>query len=80
MDEAVIDNVARQAAETAALRRENETLSQQVKRLIKAEGEHYEYQEELDAQLKKYKELYELSRKNNATLDIRQTFHQTCQY
>jgi PAS domain S-box-containing protein len=80
MDEAVIDNVARQAAETAALRRENETLSQQVKRLIKAEGEHYEYQEELDAQLKKYKELYELSRKNNATLDIRQTFHQTCEY
>ncbi|HEX9714653.1 MAG TPA: ATP-binding protein [Desulfurivibrionaceae bacterium] len=80
MDEAVINNVARQAAETAALRRENETLSQQVKRLIKAEGEHYEYQEELDAQLKKYKELYELSRKNNATLDIRQTFHQTCEY
>ena len=80
MDEAVINNVARQAADTAALRRENETLSQQVKRLIKAEGEHYEYQEELDAQLKKYKELYELSRKNNATLDIRQTFHQTCEY
>ena len=80
MDEAVINNVARQAAETAALRRENETLSQQVKRLIKAEGEHYEYQEELDAQLKKYKELYELSRKNNATLDIRQTFRQTCEY
>ena len=80
MDDAVIDNVARQAAESAALRQENETLSRQVKRLIKAQGEHYEYQEELDAQLKKYKELYELSRKNNATLDIRQTFRQTCEY
>ena len=36
MDEAVM------AAETAALRRENETLSQQVRRLIRAEGKLYE--------------------------------------
>ena len=74
MDEAVM------TAETAALRQENETLSQQVRRLIKAEGKLYEYQEELDAQLKEYKELYELSRKNNATLDIRKVFRQTGEY
>ena len=80
MDEAVMDSVARQADELAALRRENETLSQQGRRLIRAEGKLYGYQEELDAQLKEYKELYELSRKNNATLDIRKIFRQTGEY
>ena len=54
----------------AALELENETLSQQVKRLIKAESKLYQYQEELDAQLKEYKDLYELNRKLNATFDL----------
>ncbi|MBU4263965.1 MAG: PAS domain S-box protein [Proteobacteria bacterium] len=80
MDKDVIHNVAGQDAEITALRRENETLSQQVIKLIKAEGKLYEYQEELDAQLKEYKELYELSKKNNATLDIRKIFRQTGEY
>ncbi|TAN41963.1 MAG: hypothetical protein EPN22_13790 [Nitrospirae bacterium] len=58
------------ALETAKLKRENEILSQQVKRLIRAEGKLYEYQEKLDAQLKEYQELYDLSRKLHATVNI----------
>jgi PAS domain S-box-containing protein len=80
MDKGVPSNLSPQTDEIAALRQENATLSQQVKRLIKAEGKLYEYQEELDAQLKEYKDLYELSKKNNATLDIRQIFRQTGEY
>ena len=80
MDQDVTPDVSPQAGEIAALRRENETLSQQVKRLIKAEGKLYAYQEQLDVQLKEYKELYELSKKNNATLDIRRIFRQTGEY
>ena len=59
---------------------ENETLAQQVKRLIKTEGKLYAYQEELDAQLKEYKELYELNRKLNATFDIGKIFEYVIEY
>lgn len=58
------------AVEVERLRQERETLSQQVKRLVKAESKLYEYQEKLDDQLKEYRDLYELNRKLNATFDI----------
>jgi PAS domain S-box-containing protein len=80
MDKGVTHNLSPQPDDIAALRQENATLSQQVKRLIKAEGKLYEYQEELDAQLKEYKELYELSKKTNTTRDIRQIFRQTGEF
>src|SRR5690242_18299116 len=64
----------------ATLRRENEPLSQQVKRLIRAEGKLYQYQEELDAQLKEYKDLYELNRKLNRTFNIEEIFAYTLSY
>ena len=64
----------------AKLRLENETLSQQVKRLIKAESKLYEYQEELDAQLNEYKNLYELNRKIHSTFDIRTIFGHAIEY
>ena len=64
----------------ADFQREKETLSQQVKRLIKAESKLYQYQEELDAQLKEYKDLYELNRKLNATFDIGNIFEYTVAY
>ena len=64
----------------ARLQRENEILSQQVKRLIKAESKLYEYQERLDNQLKEYKQLYLLNKKINATLDVRMAFNHTCEY
>lgn len=62
------------------LRQENEVLSQQVKRLIKAEGKLYEYQQELDAQLKEYKALYDLSRRLSGNFDIHNLFRQTVDY
>ena len=46
-----------EGAELAALRLENEHLAGQVKRLVKAEGQLYAYQEQLDVQLKEYREL-----------------------
>ncbi|HKK01334.1 MAG TPA: ATP-binding protein [Desulfuromonadales bacterium] len=66
--------------ELARLRRENETLSKQVKRLVRAEGQLYAYQEELDAQLKEYKNLYELNRKIHATFEIRRIFEEAIPY
>jgi signal transduction histidine kinase len=74
------DNHTPEATECARLQRENDALSQQVKRLIKAESRLYDYQEKLDAQLKEYKELYQLSRKINASLDIRKVFEFTSEY
>jgi PAS domain S-box-containing protein len=55
----------------AELQQEIEALSRQVKHLIKAEGQLYQYQEQLDAQLKEYKNLYELNKELNKTFDIR---------
>ena len=64
----------------AALQREIETLSQQLKRLVKAESRLYRYQEELDAQLKEYKDLYELSRKINEMFDVESIFQSIVDY
>lgn len=74
------NNASPEAVEIARLQREFDTLAQQVKRLIKAESKLYEYQEILDAQLKEYKELNQLNRKINATLDIRKVFAYTGEY
>jgi len=58
------------ATDLEMLRRENEILSGQVKRLVRAESSLYDYQEKLDAQLKEYSELYDLSRKLSACADL----------
>jgi serine phosphatase RsbU (regulator of sigma subunit) len=49
---------------------ENRRLSEQVKRLVKAEHELYELQEQLDDQIRIYRHLYEVGKKLNATLDL----------
>jgi len=67
-------------AETNRLRQENADLGKQVNRLIKAESKLYEYQEELDSQLKGYKDLYDLERNLSATPDILKIFAHTVQY
>ena len=59
---------------------EKEALSHQIKRLIRAEGKLYEYQQELDAQLKEYKELYGLSRRLNGTFNLGKIFQETVDY
>jgi PAS domain S-box-containing protein len=63
-----------------ALRSENEELAQQVKRLIRAEGQLYEYQQVLDAQLNEYKGLYDLSKRLSGSFDIEVLFQETVQY
>jgi PAS domain S-box-containing protein len=72
--------VAEEAGEIETLRLENETLAQQVKRLIKAEGKLYAYQEQLDAQFREYKELYELNRKLIGNFNIRKMLEYACEY
>jgi len=62
------------------LKREHEALAQQVKRLIRAEGKLYDYQQEMDAQLKEYKGLYDLSRRLSGSFDIQALFRQTVEY
>jgi diguanylate cyclase (GGDEF)-like protein/PAS domain S-box-containing protein len=66
--------------ELERLKEENETLAQQIKQLVKAESRLYTYQQELDAQLKEYKELYELSGKLNTTFDIQTIFGYALEY
>jgi two-component system, NtrC family, C4-dicarboxylate transport sensor histidine kinase DctB len=63
-----------------SLLREKEELAQQVKRLIRAEGTLYEYQQVLDAQLKEYKDLYDFTRRLNNTFDLTKIFEETVQY
>jgi len=62
------------------LQGERDALAQQVKRLTKAEGKLYEYQQELDAQLKEYKGLYELNRRLTGTFNIQNIFQETVAY
>jgi signal transduction histidine kinase len=69
-----------EGAELAALRLENEHLAGQVKRLVKAEGQLYAYQEQLDVQLKEYQELYELNRKLIASSELRTIFKYAIEY
>jgi len=63
-----------QADELMALTRENEELAQQVKELVKAEGRLYRYQEQLDAQLREYQELYQFNRRLNASQKLSEIF------
>lgn len=74
------DEVLSLQAELEALRLEKENLSQQVKRLVQAEGKLYAYQEQLDAQLKEYQELYELNKKLNASFEPAAVLSQACSY
>jgi hypothetical protein len=53
-----------------AVQEENRRLSEQVKRLVKAEHELYEFQEQLDNQIRIYRHLYELGKKLKATLEL----------
>jgi signal transduction histidine kinase len=73
-------DVTQEGSEIAALRLENENLSRQVKRLVKAEGKLYEFQEQLDVQLKEYQELYELNRKLIAASELRTIFEYATEY
>src|SRR5918999_1422807 len=52
------------------LQDENGRLSEQIKRLVKTEHELYQFQEQLDDQIRIYRHLYEVGKKLNATLNL----------
>jgi serine phosphatase RsbU (regulator of sigma subunit) len=54
----------------ATLREENHRLSEQIKRLVRTEHELYQFQGQLDDQIRIYRHLYEVGKKLNATLDL----------
>jgi serine phosphatase RsbU (regulator of sigma subunit) len=54
----------------ATLQDENRRLSEQIKRLVRTEHELYQFQEQLDDQIRIYRHLYEVGKKLNATLDL----------
>jgi serine phosphatase RsbU (regulator of sigma subunit) len=52
------------------LQDENRRLSEQIKRLVRTEHELYQFQGQLDDQVRIYRHLYEVGKKLNATLDL----------
>src|SRR3954454_16601516 len=57
-------------SEIDRLRVENQRLSDEVKRLGTTESQLYEVQEHLDGQMSAYRQLYELGKKFNTTVDL----------
>ena len=54
----------------ATLQNENRRLSEQIKRLVRTEHELYQFQGQLDDQVRIYRHLYEVGKKLSATLDL----------
>ena len=50
------------------LQDENGRLSEQIKRLVRTEHELYQFQEQLDDQIRIYRHLYEVGKLLNATV------------
>src|SRR3982074_60317 len=57
-------------SEIDRLQVENQRLSDEVKRLVTTERQLYEVQEHLDGQMSAYRQLYEIGKKFNATVDL----------
>ena len=57
-------------SEIDRLRDENQRLSSEVKRLVTTESQLYEVQEHLDGQMSAYRQLYEIGKKFNTTVDL----------
>src|ERR671928_1875577 len=53
-----------------ALQDENRRLSEQIKRLVRTEHELYQFQGQLDDQIRIYRHLYEVGKQLNATLNL----------
>jgi signal transduction histidine kinase/DNA-binding response OmpR family regulator len=62
-------------SQLAQLQNANRALSEQVKRLLKTEHELYMAQEQLDTQIRLYRQLYEVGNKFNATFDLAEILH-----
>jgi len=64
----------------ATLRAENRRLSEQIKRLVSTEHELYQFQGQLDDQIRIYRHLYEVGKQLNATLDLGEVFQIATQF
>ncbi|BCG46611.1 Two-component system sensor histidine kinase [Citrifermentans bremense] len=73
-------DIDRVTAELERLKQENEVLSGQVKRLVKAESRLYDYQEKLDLQLKEYSALYDLNSRLYTCHDLPAIFELASEY
>lgn len=62
------------------LQKEKQQLTDQVRRLVAAENELYHVQEKLDSKLRIYRQLYEVSKKFNATFDLTEVLEITIQF
>ncbi len=67
-------------SELEILQQENQRLSDQVKRLVKTESKLYAYQEQLDGQLRVYRQLNEAGKKFNCTFDLTEILQQVMQF
>jgi signal transduction histidine kinase len=67
-------------AELERLRRDNASLSEQVKRLIRADSELNSLREYLDTQVSLYRRLYEIGRQFNAIFDLSKVFDLTVHF
>jgi two-component system, sensor histidine kinase ChiS len=68
------------AAQLAVLRRKNEELADQVKRLVATEHKLYETQEAIDSRMHIYRQLHEYGKKFNTCFDIDEIFRLTLKF
>jgi hypothetical protein len=68
------------AAQLAVLRRRNEELADQVKRLVATEHKLYETQEANDSKMHIYRQLHEYGKKFNTCFDIDEIFRLTLKF
>src|SRR5215216_611700 len=64
----------------ATLQDENRRLSDQIKRLVRTEHELYQFQGQLDDQIRIYRHLYEVGKELNATLDLSELLQIAAQF
>jgi serine phosphatase RsbU (regulator of sigma subunit) len=64
----------------ATLQDENHRLSEQIKRLVRTEHELYQFQGQLDEQIRIYRHLYEVGKELNATLDLSELLQIAAQF
>jgi GAF domain-containing protein len=64
----------------ATLQDENRRLSDQIKRLVRTEHELYQFQGQLDDQIRIYRHLYEVGKELNATLDLGEILRVAAQF
>ncbi len=67
-------------SELELLQQENRRLSDQVKRLVKTESKLYACQEQLDGQLRVYRQLNEAGKKFNRTFDLDEILQQVIRF